>query len=78
MNFGLTNGTRIVQQLALQIVRFYSVHIRNSQGTDASCGEVECGWTPEPSCSDDENACGCELLLTFHADLAQQDMARVP
>ncbi len=72
-----SDGVRGVDDLALQIRFVDDVEVDEAERADAGGGEVEGEGGAEAAGADAEDARGLELLLAFHADLGQDEVARV-
>ena len=66
-----------VDDLALQIRFVDDVEVDEAEGADAGGGEVEGERGAEAAGADAEDPRGLELLLAFHADLGEDQVARV-
>ena len=68
---------RAVEDLALQVGEVDLVGVGEGEAADAGGGEVERGGTAEAARADDQRARGAQLLLSFNADLRQQNVPAV-
>ena len=66
-----------VDDLALQIRFVDDVEVDQAEGADAGGGEVEGEGSAEAAGADAEDLRRLELLLAFHADLREDQVARV-
>ena len=73
----LADGGLRVDDLALQVGLVDDVEVDETDGPDAGGGEIEGERCSEAAGSNAENLCGFELLLAFHADLREDEVARV-
>lgn len=76
-DLGLAEGGVVVEELALEIVRFDAVEVGDAERADAGGGEVKRGGAAESARADDEHARGGELLLSSEADLGKQQVPTV-
>ena len=73
----LADGGGGVDDLALQVAGVDDVEVDQAERADAGGGEVERERRAEAAGADAEDLGGLELLLAFHADLGQDEVARV-
>ncbi len=73
----LADGGLGVDDLALQVGLVDDVEVDEADGADAGCGEVEGHRRAEAAGADAEHLGGLELLLAFHADLGEDEVAGV-
>ncbi len=66
-----------VDDLALQVGFVDDVEVDQADGADAGGGEIERERRAEAAGADAEDLRGLELLLAFHADLGQDEVAGV-
>ena len=66
-----------VDDLPLQVAGVDDVEVDQADGADAGCGEVESQRGAEAAGADAEHLGCLELLLAFHADFGQDQVARV-
>ena len=71
------DGRGGVDDLALQVAGVDDVEVDEAERADAGRGEVERERRAEAAGADAEDAGGLQLLLAFHADLGQDQVARV-
>src|SRR6185437_4626263 len=72
-----TDGVLGVDDLALQIRFVDDVEVDEAEGAHPGGGEVEGEGGAEASGADGEDPGGLELLLAFHADLGEEEVAGV-
>ena len=66
-----------MDDLALQVAGVDDVEVDEAEGADAGGGEVEGERRAEAAGADAEDLRRLELLLALHADLGQDEVARV-
>src|SRR5207245_2318728 len=77
LQLGAADVVRGVDDLTLKICEVHHVEVDETEGTDASGGKVKGERRAETACTDAQYACSFEPLLPFHADLGQDEVARV-
>ena len=73
----LADGGGGVDDLALEVGGVDDVEVDEADGADSGGGEVEGERRAEAAGADAEDFGGLELLLAFHADLGQDEVAGV-
>ena len=73
----LPDPIQVVQDLPLQVRLVHHVHVDDSDGADARGRQVQRRRGPETTGSQQQHLGSEQLLLTFFADLGQQEVALV-
>jgi hypothetical protein len=77
--FDLHGANRVgaVQDLALQVGEVDLVGVGEGEASDSGGGEIERRRAAEAARADDQRARGAQLLLSFNADLRQQNVPAI-
>ena len=73
----LADGGGGVDDLALQVAGVDGVEVDQAERADAGGGEIECERRAQAAGADAQDLGGLQLLLAFHADFGQDQVARV-
>ena len=66
-----------MDDLALKVRVVDGVEVDDAECAYASCGQIEGQWRPQTTRADTQHLRGLELLLTLHANLGHDQVARV-
>ncbi len=66
-----------MNDLPLQIARVDDIEIDEAEGADSRRGQIQGQRRTESAGADTQHLGGLELLLAFHADFGQDQVARV-
>ena len=76
-HLGLAHARRGVGNLALQVGQVHRIVVDDGDAPDTAGGQVQRCGCAQAACTQDQHVGGQDALLTFDADVIEQDVARI-